>query len=631
MTYHTNNASIYDWIGAYSFTSNTSTINSTFPVKYGQCYNSASLDYLTTGIGTLYFNLTNLRADVQFYYFHGNASFMPYNYNDRYDGAADYVLMNTSDTIVSFRDKNQPLRQRITATGDYDQFVLSWSSYNSTNPILKWGTSSGQYDNTISATTNIITQESLCGYPANSDGWRDLGLIHSATLDGMSTYSKGTKIYYVYGDADTDNFSPEFIFNTPAQPGDKSTDTVLILYDDLGRGFPAPDNTYTWSNYGWPSISTAERVSAEVAAGGVDAIYHGGDISYAVGFEAVWDFFLDMISPMAGSVLYFTTVGNHESDWPNSASYFQTKDSGGECGVVATTVLPQPAPAEVNAPWWSYDVGMVHMVGMSTEHEFLVGSPQYQWLEDDLKNVNREITPWVIFGGHRAMYINSNDEGYVNSDVAVMNLLIDNVEPLLYENNVNLAFWGHNHCVQRQAAVLNKTVIQNATMINNIAFHENPQATVHMVIGTAGADFTNNTLVQPPEWNELVFHEWGYARVTVPNETMLLWEWVNNTNGVVMDRMIITQSYPIQSWDIQPTKQPTQEPNSDNSKSSSHLLRDGTIAVVCLVLVALIVVAYFYYHRKHYESNNEDIVKHLMPKDAVRITDEEAHHNPLLN
>ena len=44
----------------------------------------------------------------------------------------------------------------------------------------------------------------------------------------------------------------------------------------------------------------------------------GGDISYATGYMAVWDFFLNMIAPIAGRVLYLTTVGNHESDYPNS-------------------------------------------------------------------------------------------------------------------------------------------------------------------------------------------------------------------------------------------------------------------------------------------------------------------------
>ena len=44
-------------------------------------------------------------------------------------------------------------------------------------------------------------------------------------------------------------------------------------------------------------------------SGQVDAVYHGGDISYASGYVAVWDHFLNMISPIASGVLYLTTVG----------------------------------------------------------------------------------------------------------------------------------------------------------------------------------------------------------------------------------------------------------------------------------------------------------------------------------
>jgi hypothetical protein len=101
----------------------------------------------------------------------------------------------------------------------------------------------------------------------------------------------------------------------------------VVLYDDLGRG--GLDMAYTWNEYGRPSINTTMAVGAEVMAGGVDAIYHGGDISYARGYAAVWDFFLDQISPISGGALYFTTVGNHESDWPHSPSYYNGTDSGG--------------------------------------------------------------------------------------------------------------------------------------------------------------------------------------------------------------------------------------------------------------------------------------------------------------
>ena len=41
---------------------------------------------------------------------------------------------------------------------------------------------------------------------------------------------------------------------------------------------------------------------------------------------------------------------------------------------------------------------------ISTEHDFSPGSPMYTWLENDLRNVDRKKTPWVMIAGHRAMY-----------------------------------------------------------------------------------------------------------------------------------------------------------------------------------------------------------------------------------
>jgi len=251
-----------------------------------------------------------------------------------------------------------------------------------------------------------------------------------------------TYIYYIFGDSETDNFSREYRFRVPPLPGTQPFDrpTTVILYDDMGRG--STDMTYTWNEYGRPSIYTAESVGALVQAGEVDAIYHGGDISYATGYLAVWDFFLDMISNVASGAIYLTTVGNHESDWPYTATQFNGTDSGGECGVLTTRLIPLPAPATTNAPWWSYDVGLIHFVGISTEHEFYIGSPQYLWLEDDLASVNRSITPWIIFGGHRAMYLNSNYGGTPTSDLTVMYMMIDQLEPLIWKYRVNIGFYG---------------------------------------------------------------------------------------------------------------------------------------------------------------------------------------------
>ena len=57
--------------------------------------------------------------------------------------------------------------------------------------------------------------------------------------------------------------------------------------------------------------------------------------------------------------------------------------------------------------WYSFEAGSVHFTIMSTEHDFCKGSKQYEWIEADLASVNRSRTPWIVFGGHRPMYIDS--------------------------------------------------------------------------------------------------------------------------------------------------------------------------------------------------------------------------------
>lgn len=525
-----------DWIGAYS--PSDVDIKKTVPVKYGWCDDSQ--DYLSTGFGSLTFNFTNLRSDIKFYYFTNGTTYP--------------ILKSSSDLLVRFKNNNQPLRPRIVPTGDYDIFNLLWSSSTSKKPILMWGSESKKYQFTVSAKTSQITIDDVCGAPANTVGWRDLGLIHTAELVGMKTLAN-QKIYYSFGDLDTGDFSEEHVFFVPPLPGTQppKRPTRAIMFDDLGRG--STDQSYTWNEYGRPSVTTFMAIGAEVNRGDIDVIYHGGDISYATGYIAVWDFFLDMISPVAGSVIYLTTVGNHESDWYNSSTSFSNSDSGGECGILTTKLIPMPEPATTDKPWWSYDVGLIHFVGISTEHDYTIGSEQYKWLENDLKSVNRKITPWIIFGGHRAMYLNSNYGGSVNSDLVVMDSMIENLEPLLFKYRVNIGFYGHNHVVQRQAAVYNKTVVQSAKPVldsngKTVYLHEDPQATVHMVIGTGGAAFTINSVSPPPVWNELVFYEWGYARVTAYNESYLDWEWVLNTSGEVLDHMVIIQGDPSKPWKL---------------------------------------------------------------------------------
>jgi len=575
----------YDYIGFWSPADADPTY--TAPVRFAWC--DEDPDYDTLGTGLLTFNMTNLRADGVFYFL-TNGTYTP------------VIRHKADDLTIDFDNYAEPLRPRVMPSGDPDKMWVMWSSDGTAaNPQLQYGVEPGVYTSMFDAVRDEITQEELCGAPANSSGWRDMGTINRADMTGLAnvSVSGSPRMYYRFGDAATNLWSQECIFNVPPMAGNQpdGRGTRLIMYDDLGRG--STDDSYTWHEYGRPSIYTTMAVGAEVANGTVDAIYHGGDISYATGFLATWDFFLNQLSPVAAGALYLTNLGNHESDWPDSPSFYNGTDSGGECGIPSTRHMPLPSTdgeyptgtdtGSTNFPWWGYDVGIIHLVGMSTEHDFRHGSEQWEFLKADLAAVNRTKTPWVIFGGHRAMYINSDYDSGFSSDGEVMALLIEHVEPLLVEYGVDLSFYGHNHAVQRHSAIINSEVIQAATAKedadgNTVWTHEDPGAPVHMVIGTGGATFTENAMygADQPVWNEMVFYKYGYARVEAVSANELQWEWVEGQSNIVYDRMAIYKG----------REQPSGDDDDDSFKDKYHeqiIVGSvvGSFAVLLLILAGV--------------------------------------------
>ena len=592
-----------DWIGAYDAT--VADFYETVPVKYGWCDDSINSDYQSSGSGTLRFNMTNLRGPIGFYYFKDSIG-----HNKQ--------RMNVSAVNLTFHNNNEQLRPRVVPTGNTNTYTIVWSSYSNTQPVIKWSTTEAGLATAsqISGSLDRIAQDELCGAPANTYGWRDMGQINYADMSGMDALA-GTKIYYTFGDAASDTWSSRnWEFYIPPANGTQPTGrgTSLVLFDDLGRG--SNDDAFTWEHYGRPSYNTTVRVGHLISTGAVDAVYHGGDISYAVGYEAVWDFFLAMLSPMSASVPYFTTMGNHESDWPSSASFYTGTDSGGECGISAFKLIPQPEPATVNAPWWSYDIGLIHIIGISSEHNYTKGSPQYHWLESDLAAVDRSKTPWIIFGGHRSMYINSNYGPYDNgvykpsSDIAVSDLMIENLEPLLYKYRVNLGFYGHMHSVQRQSAVYQKKVVQryeNRTIDGDIwAYHEDPQATVQMVIGTGGANVMDNYNETTPDFCEKYFSLYGYTIVEAVNSTYLEWKWYQSSDNEILDRMVITQEEP-SSWcgaGFNVTYEANCLTNNPNTQSKG-VTQMQTYELVLLVVGVVLAVMLLFWGKYRYDKHVE--------------------------
>lgn len=161
---------------------------------------------------------------------------------------------------------------------------------------------------------------------------------------------------------------------------------------------------------------------------------------------------------------------------------------------------------------------------MSTEHDYSVGSPQYNWLAADLQkaNSNRDSVPWIVFTGHRPMYSSDHSEWDSHRPGAPLQTLI---EPLLLRNKVDVYACGHMHMYERVHPVNNGSVVQAGNV-----YHQ-PAAPVHVVQGNAGV-FEDIEFVTPvPAWSARRAGKIGYGRMLVYNRTHLFYESLATVDG----------------------------------------------------------------------------------------------------
>ncbi|KAG4389865.1 hypothetical protein GLYMA_06G170366v4 [Glycine max] len=105
-----------------------------------------------------------------------------------------------------------------------------------------------------------------------------------------------------------------------------------------------------------------------------------------------WDHFTAQVQEISSTVPYMIASGNHERDWPNTGSFFDTPDSGAECGVPAETMYYFPAENRAKF-WYKADYGLFRFCIADSEHDWRKGSKQYKFIEHGLATVDRKHQP----------------------------------------------------------------------------------------------------------------------------------------------------------------------------------------------------------------------------------------------
>lgn len=468
--------------------------------------------FVQTCSGSVSFRLINIRTDVFFVFFTG--------------GLALPCVINASSAL-SFANPKSPLYGHLSSVDSTGtQMRVTWVSGDSSPQQVKY--------NGLTATSNVSTftaasMSSHAANPASDFGWHDPGFIHSAVMIGLTP---STSYIYSFGSDDV-GWSKITNFTTPPAVGANSV--RVVMYGDMGKA----ERENASIHYSAPgSIGVVDALTRR---NDVDVVLHIGDISYATGFLVEWDSFLELLTPVASKVSYMTAIGNHERDFPGSGSVYTLTDSGGEIGVPYETYFPMPAAA-ADKPWYSYSSGPIHFTVMSTEHNWTRGSEQYSWLQEDLASVNRTITPWIVFTGHRPMY-----SSYTSSLDFLLAPVDTNfapeLEPLLLSAKVDIAVWGHVHNYERSCAVFNGTCLGMPTNDSaGIATYNNAdyKAPVQIVVGTAGFESNDFGTATPPAWSLARIKDYGYIYIQA-DRTRLTVQFVSSTSGTVGDQCSFTR------------------------------------------------------------------------------------------
>ena len=664
------------WVGAYS--PPRAAVNATAPVKYAILHD-VDASYQKTGQATARFRLACNRHDYDFVVFADDWERRQYNdtMHARSDTVHEAVAVARSAVATMAPAANSgPRKPRVSlvspdppSSGDDLELAVTWSSARGAEatPRLRWWEEDASGVRTsdvkvVNATTYRYDREDLCGAPATSSGYRDPGWIHRAALAGIDR-STVRFVGYDLVDALGGKYPPAGERGLRARvpragiaPSDDDNkdekeenkndepEFTIAMFADMGRG--TDDDAATWNEYGSPAFNTSRALAADADA--IDAAFLFGDVSYATGYQSVWDDYLEMIAPWAAALPFLVNPGNHEYDYVRSAwtghagggggtagtaggtavyaDPYGGVDSGGECGVPVERLLPGPTPASSVPGAYVAILGPIALVSMNTEVNFRTGSPQWTWLDQALGSIDRTRTPWVLFAGHRPGLVDSDwgkscvgvdtteddrawtcgpkkppfgkgNEGDAAadirdaSDVGVALEFQAHVWPLLMEHGVNAVFSGHNHVYQRHCAFdparegsgidshlgriralgpgedaddaaraeygkaggcvarPSRIRIDDDDEGEEWWVYDEPKAPVSLVVGSAGAGFTRNSVfsltkgTETCEFCEVVMYEFGYLRVAVANETHLRCEFVETQrgDGAVLDRFYITQ------------------------------------------------------------------------------------------
>jgi len=356
-----------------------------------------------------------------------------------------------------------PTQVHLSYPGLIDQMSVTWISESPSDPSeVMYGTDPAKL---IYNATGTATSYSYQGYTS--------GGIHYVLLSGLKVRTRYH--YQVGGDG---KWSAIFNFTTAPEIG--KSGMIIGSTAELGV-----TNQSQITFDGFLAMKKEE---------GLDVVLHAGDISYADTVNPggpVWDKYGESIEPLASYIPYNPGVGVHEAADDFTAfrlrydsAQLQNNSKGGNF-------------------YYSFDYGNAHIIHLSSETDYSATSEQRKWLENDLKSINRPLTPWVMAVFHRPWYSSNT----AKPDAEAMRV---SLEPLLNQYTVDMAVAGYVHAYERTSPMVNGKVVTTG-------------GTAHMTVGHGGQPLDPTWVSPLPAWSQYRAVTFGHCRLHIYNNTHAHW------------------------------------------------------------------------------------------------------------
>jgi len=296
--------------------------------------------------------------------------------------------------------------------------------------------------------------------PVKKNYSKELGTnVYTAQLQNLQP---NTKYFYQCG-SENGEWSEVFSFSTAPPLGNREKFVVGIWGDTQNNG----ENK---------KFEVTKVIIEKMIKNQMNFTIHMGDIVENGSIVESWKDFFKTTQPLNSLHPFMPVTGNHDV-----------------CNDANNQIFQEPFPVfhdlfnlPKNNTDYSFDYGNAHFVALSSGHakgveeagnsnyRYSIDSPEYRWLEKDLKRAskNKKID-WIIVYMHHPLisYGWSHVKGWQ-----------ERIMPLINKYKIDLALAGHRHVYERHKAMQEMKILDQ----ENFNLYDKPNGIVYITNGTSG-------------------------------------------------------------------------------------------------------------------------------------------------